>query len=58
MMSELSTFSLAPKSLEEAMRYAEMISKTDMVPKDFRGNPGNVLVAVQMGAEVGLPPMG
>lgn len=56
-MNELSTFSLAPKSLDEAMRYADMISKTDMVPKDFRGNPGNVLVAVQMGAEVGLPPM-
>lgn len=56
-MNEIATFSLAPKSLDEAMRYADMISKTDMVPKDFRGNPGNVLVAVQMGAEVGLPPM-
>ena len=49
-------FTLAPRNLEEAMKYAEMISKTDMVPKDFKGNPGNVLVAVQMGSEVGLPP--
>lgn len=49
-------FSLAPKSLAEAMEYAKMISDTDMVPKDFKGKPGNVLVAVQMGAELGLPP--
>ena len=50
------TFSLAPKTLQEAWDYAEILSKTDMVPKDFRNNPGNVLVAIQMGAELGLPP--
>jgi len=49
-------FTLSPRNLDEAMRYAEIISKTDMVPKDFQGKPGNVLLAVQMGAEVGLPP--
>lgn len=49
-------FSLAPRNLEEAMKYAKIISETDMVPKDFKGKPGNVLIAVQMGAEVGLPP--
>lgn len=56
-MNALTQFSLAPQTLDEAMRYAEMIADTEMVPKDFRGKAGNVLVAVQMGAELGLPPM-
>ena len=50
-------FSLQPKSLDEAIRFAEIISKSDMVPRDFKGKPGNILVAVQMGQEVGLKPM-
>jgi len=49
-------FTLAPRNLAEAMEYAKLIADTDMVPKDFRGKPGNILVAVQMGAELGLPP--
>lgn len=49
-------FTLAPRNLAEAMEYAKLIADTDMVPKDFRGKPGNVLVAIQMGAEIGLPP--
>lgn len=51
------SFSLEPKSLQEAMQYADIIAKSDLVPKDFRGKPGNVLVAVQMGAELGLKPL-
>ncbi len=51
------SFSLTPSNLTEAMRFSEMISKSDLCPKDFKGNPGNVLIAVQMGAEVGLQPM-
>lgn len=50
-------FTLSPKSLEEAIQYAGIISESELVPKDYRGKPGNVLVAVQMGAEIGLPPM-
>lgn len=50
-------FSLAPQSLEEAMRFADVLSKSSIVPKDYQGNPGNVLVAVQWGAEIGLPPL-
>lgn len=51
------TFSLSPQNLTEAMQLAELMANSEMVPKDFRGKPGNVLVAVQMGAEVGLAPM-
>ncbi|MEY8240082.1 MAG: hypothetical protein RPT25_07035 [Cycloclasticus sp.] len=43
--------------MDEAMRLADLMANSDMVPKDFRGKPGNILIAVQMGAEVGLPPM-
>lgn len=59
-MSELAptkTFTLTPQSLDEAIRFAEILSKSDIVPKDFKGNPGNILVAIQWGMELGLQPM-
>lgn len=49
-------FSLAPRSLQEAMDYAKLIAQSGMVPQSFQGKPADVLVAVQMGAELGLPP--
>lgn len=51
------SFSLTPRNLAEAMEFAKIIASSDMVPKDYVGKPGNVLVAVQTGAEVGLKPM-
>lgn len=51
------TFSLAPQNLTEAMKFAEMMSASELVPKNFRGKPGDVLIAVEMGREVGLSPM-
>lgn len=61
-MTELTTspskgFSLTPQSLDEAMRFADILSKSSIVPKDFAGNPGNILVAIQWGLELGLQPM-
>ena len=50
-------FSLVPKTLSEAMELAKLIANTSMVPNDMRGKAGDVLVAIQMGAEVGLKPM-
>jgi hypothetical protein len=51
------TFSLAPRTLSEAMDFAKMMADSELVPKSFRGKPGDVLIAVQMGSEVGLQPM-
>jgi len=51
------SFSLTPTSLHEALQLAEIMAKSDLVPKDFQGKPGNVLLAVQCGLEVGLSPM-
>lgn len=50
-------FSLSPQSIDEALRFAEMLSKSSLVPKDFVNNPGNILVAIQWGMELGLQPM-
>jgi hypothetical protein len=47
---EISTFA-------EAERYAKMLAESDFAPKDYKGKPGNVLIAMQMGHELGLKPM-
>lgn len=48
---------LTPQSIDEAIRMAEIMSKANIVPKDYQGNPANILVAIQWGAEIGLPPL-
>jgi hypothetical protein len=48
---------MQPQNLREALELANLIAHSGMTPKDFAGNPGAVLVAMQMGAEVGLTPM-
>jgi hypothetical protein len=47
----------APCTLDEAMRFSEMLSKSQMVPKAYQGKPEDVLVAVQWGKELGLAPL-
>jgi hypothetical protein len=39
------------------MRFSEMLSKSQMVPKAYQGKPEDVLVAVQWGKELGLAPL-
>ena len=50
-------FDLSPRSLDQAMQLANILADSSIVPKDFIGNPGNVLVAIQWGMELGLKPM-
>ena len=47
----------APTTLDEAFRFAEVMSKSTLVPKDYQGNPSNCLIAMQLGMEVGLAPL-
>jgi hypothetical protein len=49
--------SLAPRSFEEAVRFAELVAVSSFAPAAFKGKPGDILIAVQMGAEVGLHPL-
>lgn len=51
------SFDLSPKSLKEAMELANILAESTIVPKDFIGKPGNILVAIQWGMEIGLKPM-
>jgi hypothetical protein len=48
---------LTPQTIGEAIQLAEIMSKSGIVPKDYQGNPGNIIVAIQWGAEIGLPPL-
>lgn len=47
---------LAPQTFAQWMQLAEYMAKSSLVPKDFRDKPGDCLVAMQMGASVGLNP--
>jgi hypothetical protein len=48
---------LAPKTLDEAWRMAQFMSGSEIVPKQYRNKPADVLVAIQYGMELGFPPM-
>lgn len=50
-------FSLEPQDFNQLMTFADIVSKSGMIPKDYIQKPGNIVVAVQMGVEIGLKPM-
>lgn len=47
---ELTTF-------EQVERFAKMLAESDFAPKDYKGKPGNCIIAMQFGHELGLKPM-
>ena len=49
--------SLAPRTIQEALDFSAYLAKSDLIPKDYQNKPHNILVAVQYGMELGLPPM-
>lgn len=50
-------FGYAPQTFEQAYKLAEMIARSGLAPADFKGNPDNTFIAMQMGAELGISPM-
>ena len=48
---------MKPANLQEAIEMSKLIAHSGFVPKTFEGNPGAVLVCLQMGHELGLAPM-
>ncbi len=50
-------FALAPQDMDQAMRMAEMLASSAMVPKSYQGKPQDTLVAMMMGSELGLNPI-
>jgi hypothetical protein len=47
---------LAPTTFAQWMQLADMMAKSSIVPTEFKDKPGDCLVAMQMGAAVGLNP--
>ena len=45
------------QTFQEAVSIAEYFASTDLVPKDYRGKGGNIMVAWQKGIELGLKPL-
>jgi hypothetical protein len=48
---------LTPTTYEGAVQFSETLAASSMVPAAFKNKPGDILVAVQWGSEIGLPPM-
>ncbi len=48
---------LQPNSFGELVQFAKMAASSDLMPRDYKGKPENIMIAVQMGSEVGLSPM-
>jgi hypothetical protein len=48
---------LAPTTIEEGWRLAQLMAQSELVPKGYRGRPADILICIQYGMEVGLPPM-
>lgn len=56
-LSIRNNFLIQPNTLTEAMDYAKMIAASSFCPPAMKSKPGDVIIAMQMGAEVGLSPM-
>ncbi|MFL5281336.1 MAG: hypothetical protein ACJ8AW_10135 [Rhodopila sp.] len=48
---------LAPATFGELVEFAQIAARSQFVPKDYRGHPEDILLAVQLGSEVGLRPL-
>ena len=48
---------LRPQTFDQLAQFAAMASKSNLVPPAYKGKPEDIMLAVQMGSEVGLAPM-
>lgn len=48
---------IAPHNFEHYYRIANMMSKSDMVPKAYKDKPQDILIAMEMGVSLGLSPL-
>jgi len=53
MANDITPF-LQPSSLQEAMEAAKIMANSTLVPEAFQGKAGDILIAGQMGAELGV----
>lgn len=60
MSTELATTNTTPggaMSLPDKMRYAEALASASLLPAQYREKPGNVLLAMELGDALGIPPI-
>jgi hypothetical protein len=50
-------FQIVPKNIQDLKVFADMAAASDLVPKDYKGKAGNCFIAIQFGAELGIPPL-
>jgi hypothetical protein len=50
-------FGLSARNWDEGFKIAKVLAASTMVPKGYQGKPEDIVVAMQCGAEIGLPPM-
>ena len=48
---------LVPQTFDQLVTFAEMAAQSDLMPRDYKGKPANIMIAVQMGSELGFSPM-
>jgi hypothetical protein len=47
----------APTTLTEAKEFGEMVASSSFAPQQYQGKPHDIVIAIQMGMELGLAPM-
>lgn len=45
------------QDLEASLKYADALARSQLLPDAYKGKPANILVAVEHGRSLGLPPM-
>lgn len=48
---------LTPRDFNQLQIFANIASKSSFVPNNYKGKPEDIMLAVQMGSELGLPPL-
>lgn len=43
-------------SMQEQMQFAQLVTEGSMVPKDYKGQPANAMIAIGLGQSMGLSP--
>lgn len=60
-MSQLQTTQqtgfINPTNYQEAYQFSQMLASSNLVPPNFKNKPEEILIAMQMGSELGLKPL-
>src|SRR2546427_12720258 len=52
-----SVWDVQRRTFTEALQLCEVLAQSTMVPEQYVGKPGDILIAIQYGAELGVKPL-